>query len=198
MRRYTTKALSLLILILVMGATMDVFGFLGFGGTEKWKEEVQLSDGRVIVVERETLRERGGGEIASNRSGTKPKEHRIRFAHPDESGKIVEWRSIKKSPAAWPEFPLILDMESGHPTIYTSVGIRARCEMYYKYVYEHGAWSEEALSEIFKKRFTNLFIRNGVDMPKFVDLETKRKGNAEIGYRRSLKQVGPTRQVCGD
>jgi hypothetical protein len=31
-------------------------------GSEKWKEEVQLSDGRIIVVERETIRERGGDE----------------------------------------------------------------------------------------------------------------------------------------
>ncbi|MFM9438477.1 hypothetical protein ACFDR9_005584 [Janthinobacterium sp. CG_23.3] len=36
------------------------------GGSEKWKEEVQLSDGRVIVVERETIRARGGDEWAHN------------------------------------------------------------------------------------------------------------------------------------
>lgn len=177
---------------------MDAYGFLGFGGTEKWKEEVQLSDGRIIVVERETLRERGGGEIASNRSGSKPKEHRIRFVHPDGSGQKIEWRSSKKSPATWPEFPLILDVVSGNPIVYTTVGIRARCEMYSKYIFKGGGWSEEELPGIFEKLTTNLFIKNGVDMPKFVDLETKRKGNADIGYSRSLRQVGPTRQVCGD
>lgn len=111
---------------------------------------------------------------------------------------MIEWRSTKKSPATWPEFPLILDLESGQPIVYTSVGIGARCEVYSKYIYRNGVWNEEMLSERFAERMTNLFLRNGVDMPKFVDVETKRKGNAEIGYRRSIRQVGPARQVCGD
>ncbi len=189
--------LGLFVAILIMGTSMNAFGFLGFGGSEKWKEEVQLSDGRIIVVDRETLHERGGGEIVSNRSGTKPKERRMRFVHPDGSGKIVEWRSSKNY-RTWPEKPLILDVDSGHPIIFTSVGIKTACEVYSKYVYREGVWIEEALPETFEKFTTNLFIRDGVDMPKFVDLETKRKGNAEIGYSRALKQVGPARQVCGD
>ena len=65
-----------------------------------------------------------------------------------------------------------------------------------KYVYRNGAWVEETLPEKFEQRTTNLFIRDGVDMPKFVNLETKRIGNAEIGYRRALLHVGPTRQIC--
>lgn len=195
--KYGKELLGVLIAFMVGGTSMNAFGFLGFATTEKWKEEVQLSDGRVIVVERETLRERGGGEIVSNRSGSKPKERRIRFAYPDESGKIIEWRS-SKSYRTWPEKPLVLNLESGHPIVYTSVGIKTACEVYSKYIFKNGAWSEEVLPETFEKRITNLLIRDGVDMPKFVDLETKRKGNAEIGYSRSLRQVGPTRQVCGD
>ena len=195
--KYKKKITSFFLSILVMGViTTSVFGC--FGGTEKWKEEVRLSDGRVINVDRETLREGGGGEIVSNRSGTKPKEHRIRFSNPDGSGKMIEWRSTKKEDQGWPEVPLILDLESGQPIVFASVGIKARCEMYSKYIYRDGVWSEEVLPETFEKRTTNLFIRDGVDMPKFVDLETKRKGNAEIGYSRSLRQVGPTRQICGD
>lgn len=189
--------LGLLVAIVILGTVLNAFGFLGFGGTEKWKEEVQLSDDRVIVVERETLRERGGGEIVSNRSGTKPKEYRIRFAHPDDSGKIIEWRSTKKDDRMWPEIPLILDLESGQPIIYAIVYIRDRCEGYSKYVYRDGIWDEAPLPERFAERKTNLFLKLGIDMPKFVDLETKRKGNAEIGYRRSIRQVGPTREVCG-
>ncbi|MHB8149273.1 MAG: hypothetical protein ACYDIB_03850 [Desulfobulbia bacterium] len=194
----TKGTVGLLVAILIMGTSMNAFGFLGFGGSEKWKEEVQLSDGRVIVVERETLREGGGGEWASNRSGTKPKEHRIRFAHPDGSGKMIEWRSAKKSPATWPEVPLILDLESGQLLVFASVGTRARCEKYSKYIYRNGAWSEEALPETFEKRTTNLYLGLGVDMPKFVDLNTKHKENKSKSYSRSLRQVGPTREVCGD
>lgn len=110
---------------------------------------------------------------------------------------MVEWRSAKFY-RTWPEFPLILDLESGHPIVYASVGIRARCEAYSKYVYKNGVWSEEALPETFEKRATNLFIRNGVDMPRYVDLKTKRKDKETESYAASLKQAGPTRQVCGD
>lgn len=179
-------------LVLMLGVTMNACS-----STENWKEEVQLSDGRIIVVERKTLHEGGGDEWASNRRGTKPKERFIRFAHPDGTGQMIEWHSTKKSPNTWPEKPLILDMEAGQPIVFSIVAISIGCEIYSKYLYRDGAWIEEVLPEKFDQRTTNLFIRDGTDMPRFVDLETKRKGNAEIGYRQSLTQVGPTRKVCG-
>jgi hypothetical protein len=194
--KFSKLSISVLITILLLGVTcMNVFGFLGFGNSEKWKEEAQLSDGRIIIIERETLHERGGDEWASNRSGTKPKERRIRFVRPDGSRRTIEWRSTKKSPGQWPEKPLILDIEFGQPVIFSIVAISDAYEIYSKYIYRNNIWIEEALPETFEERPTNLFIRDGRGMPKFVDLETKRKGNAEIGYRRSLQHVGPTRQV---
>ena len=176
---------------------MLVTSITACSSSENWKEEVRLSDDRTIVVERETLFEQGGGELVSNRSGTKLKEYRIRFANPGEAGKMIEWRSTKKDPATWPEKPLILDIEAAQPIVFSLIAISNACEDYLKYVYRNGAWIEEALPEKFEQRATNLFIRAGSDMPKFVNLETKRKGNAKIGYRPTLKQVGPTRQVCG-
>ena len=196
--KYKKEKIGLLILILILGVTStSVLGFFGFGGTEKWKEEVQLSNGRIIVVEREIINERGGDEWASNRSGLKPKEYYIRFALPDGSGKIVEWRGTKRGPSTWPEIPLILDMESGQPVVFAIVDIRDRCETYCKYLYRNGVWSEEKLPEKFEQRTTNLFLKLGIDMPKFINLETKRKVNANKGYRRSIRQVGPNREVCG-
>ncbi len=196
--KYKNISISILITMLLLGGTgMNAFGLFWFAGTEKWKEEVQLSDGRVIVVDREIVRERGGGEIVSNRSGTKSKEYQIRFALPNGSGKIIEWQSTKKSPSTWPEIPLILDMESGQPIVFSIVYIKDGCEIYIKYVYRNGVWIEEPLPEKFEKRTTNLFLKLGINMPKFVDLETKRKANAGIGYRQSIRQVGPNRQVCG-
>lgn len=194
---YKKEILILFIFILILGVTsMTACGFLGFGGTEKWKEEVQLSDGRIIVVEREMLTEGGGGEWVSNRSGRKPKEDRIRFTHPDGSGKLIEWKSIKEY-RTYPEIPLILDLESGQPVIFSIVYISDGCQIYSKYRYRNGVWIEEALTKQFEKRTTNLFLKLSVDMPKFVDLETKRRENADLGYRQSLRQVGPNRQVCG-
>jgi hypothetical protein len=197
--RNNKTSLSIIILVFIfIGVTsMNVFGFFGFGGTEKWKEEVQLSDGRVIVIEREMLREGGGDEWVSNRSLSKPKEHRIQFKDPDGSGKIIEWRSTKKSPHIYPEIPLILDLESGQLVIFTTVGISPGCEVYNKYIYRNGVWSEEELPAKFEQRATNLFLKLGIDMPKFVDLETKRKVNANKGYRKAVRQVGPNREVCG-
>lgn len=194
----TKVSISLLISILVLGViSMNVFGFLGFGGSEKWKEEVLLSDGRVIVVEREMMSERGGDEWASNRSGTKPKEYRIRFIDPDGSGKAIEWRTTKKSPGTWPELPLILDVESRQPIVFAIVGISDACEIYIKYIYRNGAWIEEALPNMFEKRMSNLFLRLGANMPEFIDLELKQKEKSNIRTRREFKQVGPSRQVCG-
>ena len=69
-----------------MSAEAGLFGL--FGGSNKWKEEVQLSDGRIITVERELLSEAGGDEWASNRSGSKPKEYRI----PDSSTQLDRGR----------------------------------------------------------------------------------------------------------
>lgn len=187
-----------LTLLLVLGLTcMDVFGLFGFGGKENWKEEVQLSDGRVIVVDRETLREQGGDEWVANRSGTKPKEYRIRFANPDRSGKMIEWQSKKISPGTWPEIPLILDLESGYPIIFSNVAISDNCEIYSKYIYRNGVWIGVELPDTFEKRTTNLYLRLGTDMPKYVGLEMKHKVNTSGDYRRSIIQVGPTHKVCG-
>lgn len=187
----------ILTILLLVVTNMSVFGFLfGFGGSEKWKEEVQLSNGRIIVIERETLNERGGDEWAFNRSGTKPKEYRLRFASLDVPGKTIEWQSTRKSPGTWPEKPLILDFVAGEPVVFSIVSISEVCEVYLKYSYRNHVWINEALPETFAKRMANLLLRDSRKMPPVVDLEAKRKANAEIGYRRSLKQVGPTRQIC--
>ncbi|MDK9705615.1 MAG: hypothetical protein OEL83_01075 [Desulforhopalus sp.] len=171
--------------------------WLFFGGSEKWKEEVQLSDGRIIVIHRETIREGGGDEISINSSGSKPKEHRIQFTNPDGSGKKIEWRSTKMTPSNRPEISLILDIENGHPVLYGSVFVRDGCENYLKYVFKNDRWDEENLPEKFPERKTNLLIRDGTSMPRFVDLEDKKKMNSQVGYAKSLRKVGPNREICG-
>ena len=164
---------------------------------ENWKEEVQLSDSRIIVVERELIFERGGGEWARNPRGIKPAEHRIRFVYPEGSEKIIEWRSLKKFGDTFPEIPLILDFESGHPIVFSAAGLDATSLAYSKYIYKNDLWVEEALPEKFKERTTNLFIDTDVDMPKFVDMEAKRKSASEY-HHPSLRQVGPTRKVSNN
>jgi hypothetical protein len=192
--KYKKSFLTLFVVIFTLGITiLNGFGFLWFGSTEKWKEEVKLGDGRTIIVERKIEKER----VASERSLTgtfKPKEDYIWFTHPDGSGKMINWHTIKKSSMLFPEIPLILDLENGQPVIYTLVGVGPGCEVYNKYIYRNGAWVEEALPEKFETRITNLLVK-GRDIPKFVDLETKRKENEDS--RREVRQVGPTRKICG-
>ena len=86
--RYTKGTLGLFVLILIMGTGMNAFGFLGFGNTEKWKEEVLLHDNSKIVVERSQTRG-GRREI-----GQPPpvKEHVISFKMPGTS-KSITWKS---------------------------------------------------------------------------------------------------------
>jgi len=193
-KRTSIGMVALPVFIVMLITSLNACGFLA---SASWKEDVKLSDGRVIVVKRRIIREGGGGELAMNSTLSKPKEYRINFANPDGSGKIIEWRSAKKSPRTYPEIPLILDLESGQPVVYTILSISLACEVYSKYVYRNGAWVEEALPEKFEKRTTNLFLKLSTSMPRFVNLEAKHKENANLGYRQTLKQVGPNRKVCG-
>jgi len=105
---------------------------------------------------------------------------------------------VKKTDRSWPEVPLILDFESGHPIVFSVVGAGPHCEAYSKYIYKNDLWVEEALpDEKNEVRAANLFIDTDVDMPKFVDMEAKRKSASEYA-RRSLRQVGPTRKVSNN
>lgn len=187
------KRITKLGLILMMGASMSACG----SGSTTWKEEVQMSDGRVIVVDREMERAGGGDEWASNRSGTKPKEYRIRFEQMDGSGTVAEWRSTKIDFQTWPEVPLIFDFEAGQPVVFSLVAISSGCEVYSKYVYRNGTWLEEPLPEQFEQHTTNLLFGSQMDLPPLLSLQQKQDRNGDAGYRRALKQVGPMRKVCG-
>lgn len=190
--------MRLTLLALILGASMSALaGWFGFGRSEKWKEEVLLSNGQIIVIEREQINEGGGDEWAFNRSGTKPKEYLIRFEYPMGSGKKVEWRSSKMDSFRWPELPLVFEVESGQLTVFTLVAISNACEIYSKYAYRNGAWVEVVLSDQFDPRPTNLFFGNRKDMPSLLNLSEKGKRNSGSGYRRALKQVGPNKKVCG-
>lgn len=179
-------------LLLMMGVSISACG----AGTEKWKEEVQLTDGKVIVIERETIRERGGDEWAFNRSGTKPKEYRIRLAYPVGAGQMIEWHSTKIDPQTWPEVPLILDMELGKPVILAIVAISSGCMAFSKYVYTNGIWIEETLPEHLDQRDANLLIFDDKDMQQFINLAIKREKNSD-SHTQGYRKVGPNRKVCG-
>lgn len=179
--------------LMILGGGMSACS----GGATKWNEEVQLSDGRIIVIEREAIYVGGGDEWASNRSGSKIDGYRILYSDPDGSGKVIEWRATKKSPRTYPEVPLIFDLLVGEPTIFSLVAISSGCEVYSKYVYQNGAWTEEPLPEQFEQLTTNLLFASKRDLPKLLTLAEKNQRNSEPGHRQAIKKIGPTRKVCG-
>ncbi len=87
--KYTKLSTCLLITIIFLGvAKMDALGFLGFGGSTSWKEEVLLHDGKKIVVERSQYR--GGNHEMGQEVPVA--EHTISFAVPDTE-KQIAWSS---------------------------------------------------------------------------------------------------------
>ncbi len=178
------------------GLILIALAVLLLGGCAKtvtWKEEVELSDGRVIVVERETLNVPGGDEIAHG-SGYRPTESRIRIDL--GRGFSSEWRSTKVDSNRWPENPLVLDIANGDVTVMSAVPTTPACVLYSKYVFRQGVWKEESLSEEFTSREANLYLGRSQKMPDFVDLTTKNKANRDVRYPQHFRRIGPHRTFC--
>ena len=188
------KQIAILGLLLMMALAMTACG----AGSIKWDEEIQLSDGKIIVIERQAIYVSGGAEWASNPSGSKINEDRIQFEYPVGTGQKVEWRTIKKDLKTYPEIPLVFDVYSGLPTIYSLMPISLACEVYSKYVYKNGAWVEELLPEQFEQHTSNLLFASMKNLPALLKLAEKNKRNDDIGHRRALYQTGPNRKVCGE
>lgn len=167
----------------------------GCSKTVTWKEEVQLSDGRIIAIERETFTAQGGGNLSG--PGYHPDKRYLRVEYPLGSGRRVEWMSTKRSSEYFiPEKPLVLDIEGDALVIYSIVALEAGCRAYSKYTYRDGHWSEKTLPEEFPEHLTNLMLRDAVEMPAFVSVEDTRRNNQDIGYSQLLKKVGPHRITC--
>jgi hypothetical protein len=171
-----------------------------------WKEEVQLSDGRVVVIEREVTLIGGASRPFLPEMGTgKFDEERIRFAISDGSGKDIEWRSTKRDYLTYPETPLVFELDSSsQPIILTIVGPVAAttppCAKYSKYIFRNGVWTEEALPERFDQLATNLWLVRFPEKryaPKLLTLAEKRKLNPTDECAPAFRQVGPSPSACG-
>lgn len=184
-------------------------GMSGCTGTTdlEWQEQVQLSDGRIIIVERELTLMGGASRSFLPEMGTgKIDEGRIRFASSAGIGKAIEWRSTKRDYLAYPETPLVFELDSsGQPIIFTIVGpVEATappCAKYSKYIYRNGIWTEEPLPEQFRPLATNLWLARFPEkryVPKLLTLAEKRKLNPTDEYAPAFRQVGPAPKACGN
>ncbi len=165
----------------------------------KWQEEVKLSTGEVIVVERETRFKPSGGEPFRG-SGWAADVMTIRFHYPPDSKEVIEWRTVRYGAERHftPEYPLLLDVEKnmGKINLITLAAGFGGCNEYWRYRFENGAWHDDMLPETFETRPSNLFLdAEKLTTPNYVNLEMSR----ESGKRKNIRfrQVGPDRCLCG-
>lgn len=162
-----------------------------------WQEEVALSSGETITIDREVTHA-GGGAAWPQGQGSIPREHIIRFRYPAQTGPLIEWRSTKLDSSTYAELPLVLNLSTDKTWfIFTKLSINEGCRRYVKYRYQNGEWTETLLAEDIETHPTNLFLAaGGVGMKGIISIEEKTQENSSSGYRPYLKQVGPKRDIC--
>lgn len=89
--------------------------------SETWKEEVRLSDGRLIVVKR-TAKGRITRDIAMRATGWKPTEITLRIGQVDGAAKPPVWRSEL--------IPVVMDYEPASST-WSVVATHMWCDTWY-------------------------------------------------------------------
>ena len=185
-------SIGLLITILFLGATsMDALGFLGFGNTASWKEEVQLHDGSKIIVKRSQTYG-GRGEI-----GQSPiKEHTITFALSGTEREIT-WKDEYSEDVGHSNFDLLaLHMLKGTPYLIASA---YGCLSYNKwgrpnppyilFKYNGAAWQRIQLSEL-PLEFTSINLTHSASKHEVDSLVKQGIASAEMvkHLNSSLKQ----------
>jgi hypothetical protein len=181
-------ALTLLVCLSLAGCKSKV----------KWQEEVKLSTGEIITIDRE-VEHAGGGAAWPQGQGSVPMEHLIRFRYPVQSGTLIEWRSTKVGPrGTYAELPLVLNINADKTWfIFTEHWINEACVRYEKYRLQNGAWTEPPLAEDIDIHQTNLFLAAGSNqIDGLISLAQKTKENADPGYAPDLKQVSSSKYWC--
>lgn len=148
--KYTKGTLGLLVATLIVGISMDAFGFLGFGNTLTWQEEVKLLDGRVITV---TQKRRYEGKV--------PRESWLTFKLPEFGNQKITWHENLS--------PHVFNVCQGKLYVvgipFTEQEFRQYGRpkpSYLGYRYEAGKWQLIPFKEIPEAIYdTNLLIANG-------------------------------------
>ena len=102
--RTRVKPLGALAALIVLGTSMDAFGFLGFGDSASWKEEVLLHDGKIIIAERKQTY--GNKPTLDSRERALIEEEWV-FPIPAE-GKSIVWKTNFRNPPEGESLMLML------------------------------------------------------------------------------------------
>lgn len=124
--KYMKERLGLLVAILIMGTSMNAFGFLGFGNSANWKEEVLLHDGSKIIVKRSQTRG-GRHEIGQEVPIAK---HTVSFSLPGTNRPITWESEFGMEPEKSSLILLALDVVDNIPYLVTTT---AGCIAYNKW-----------------------------------------------------------------
>lgn len=172
---------------------------MGCQTTVAWREEVKLNSGEVIVIDRES-EHRGGGGPWPFGQGTVPKNYKISFEYPPDSGNIIRWQSTKfdMPRASWAEFPLVLDLDNNKSWfIYTKQWVNSDCIRYVNYRYQYDTWVEVPLSNAsIEERDSNLYLGAASNATNgFITLRIKDREMASGRKRKFYLTVGPKQLV---
>lgn len=170
--KYQKQAVGLLLAIVILSASMNAFGFLGFGG-DSWKEEVLLHDGSKIIVKRWV--DRGGRHEIGQKSPYK--EQSLVFAMPG-TNQQVRWEDKFSEDLGMANFlPMLLDVDKDVAYL---VAYPMGCLSYNKwgrpnppyviFKYQDNEWQRIALQELSVEIKTPNLI---FSMP---DIEVERAG----------------------
>lgn len=173
---------------------LPLLSIKGCQRTLAWQEEVQLSTGETIMIDREVTQDRGSG--LPGFKGYSTKEYLIRFKYPPQSGSTIEW-SVSNVSAYYGDTPLVLDISKDKVWfIYTEHTVSDHCVRYVKHRLQNGVWVETPFSNAsIDVHQTNLSLASGSEE----DIVPIKKGSISIAdipqinskYPLYLKQVGP-------
>lgn len=208
--KHTKGTLGLLVSILILGTSMNAFGFLGFGG-DSWKEEVPLHDGSKIIVKRS--QSYGGRHEIGQPSPIK--EHTISFTLPNSS-KTITWTSEYGEDLGRTNFNLLaVHVLNNTPYVVASPNL---CLSYNKwgrpnppyvfFKYDGTAWQRIPLEE-FPVEFTTINVALDIrgrqveelNRMGFVPVEKIKELNAHTQipeYKTILREPLPKSALCPD
>lgn len=208
---------------LLVSIVLSGLSLVGCKGNTVWQEEVKLSTGEIIKINREVVHA-GGGAAWPQGQGSVPMEYIVRFKYPTPTSPLVEWHSTKlEGGRTYAELPLVLDISSDKEwfifTKLTTPG--GGCTQYLKYELKNGAWVEnraalaDGIETVRPPEYeykngvwgdtplpdgayrTNLFLAAGGNkIEGLITIAEKNEVNANIGFIAALRRVGPKRFSC--
>ncbi len=115
--RARVKPLGALAVLIVLGTSMNAFGFWGFGDSSSWKEEVLLHDGKTIVVER---KQTYGSKPTIDSRERSVLDEEWTFQNPANQQHVVWKNNLRRPPEGSSLMLMILGIKDSAPYIATS------------------------------------------------------------------------------